>query len=59
MANKSLSAVGGSAVLLITLILAVVLTLAIAVTVLPPAPGAPTPTWPQGIDLPDKLPRIP
>ena len=56
--HKSAAAVSGSAVLLLTLIVAVALTLAIALSVLPAAPGAPTPTWPSGIDLPDKLPRV-
>lgn len=29
-----------------------------SVELLPSAPSAPTPTWPQGISLPNKLPRI-
>lgn len=33
--------------------------LMMAFTLLPPAPISPTPTWPMGIDLPEKLPRIP
>ncbi len=37
----------------------VVIALFVSFTLLPPAPPAPTPTWPRGIDLPDKLPRIP
>lgn len=41
------------------LLIAVIVTAAVALSVLPAAPGAPTPTWPQGIDLPDKLPRLP
>jgi hypothetical protein len=59
MSNKPSTTVTLSAVLLLALILAVVVTLAISVSVLPAAPGAATPTWPQGIDLPDKLPRLP
>jgi hypothetical protein len=39
--------------------IAVLLVLLMAFTLLPPAPIAPTPTWPLGIDLPEKLPRIP
>lgn len=40
---------------LITALLAVIM----ALILLPPAPIAPTPTFPLGIDLPEKLPRIP
>jgi hypothetical protein len=40
-------------------LIVVTMVLLMAVTLLPPAPFAPTPTWPLGIDLPDKLPRIP
>ncbi len=35
------------------------LTVLASFRLLPAAPIAPTPTWPLGIDLPDKLPRIP
>lgn len=48
-----------------TLLLAIITTLVIglalivSISILPAAPTAPTPTWPMGIDLPDKLPHIP
>jgi len=48
-----------SLVLIVAVIVAIFVTLAISVSLLPPAPTAPTPTWPAGIDLPDKLPRLP
>ncbi len=35
------------------------LTVLASFSLLPAAPTAPTPTWPLGIELPDKLPRIP
>ncbi len=35
------------------------LTVLASFRLLPAAPIAPTPTWPLGIELPDKLPRIP
>ena len=31
----------------------------LSMEMLPAAPTSPTPTWPMGIDLPEKLPRIP
>jgi predicted MFS family arabinose efflux permease len=40
-------------------LIVVMMALFVSFTLLPPAPTAPTPTWPQGVDLPDKLPRIP
>jgi hypothetical protein len=40
-------------------VIVVVMVLLLAVDLLPSAPRFPTPTWPLGIDLPDKLPRIP
>lgn len=40
-------------------VIVAVMVLLLAVDLLPAAPRFPTPTWPQGIDLPDKLPRIP
>jgi hypothetical protein len=46
-------------VLIVAVVVAVAVTLALTVSLLPPAPTAPTPTWPAGIDLPDKLPRLP
>lgn len=45
--------------LLATIVIVVLLALLMAFTLLPPPPLSPTPTWPLGIDLPDKLPRIP
>jgi hypothetical protein len=48
-----------SLALLTAAVLVVALALLLAVNLLPPAPLAPTPTWPLGIDLPEKLPRIP
>ena len=39
--------------------LAMLIVIGFSVSVLPVAPTAPTPTWPEGISLPDKLPRIP
>ena len=45
--------------LLLTIFLVILMTLLTSYILLPPAPVAPTPTWPLGIDLPDKLPRIP
>lgn len=41
------------------LLLGAVLVLAAALIVLPAPPGQATPTWPAGIELPDKLPRLP
>ncbi len=35
------------------------MTVLASVRLLPAAPVAPTPTWPLGIELPNKLPRIP
>ncbi len=46
-------------ILIGALLLALSLALLVSVSLLPPPPTAPTPTWPQGIDLPDKLPRLP
>ena len=48
-----------SLVLIFVVVVAVAIILALSVSLLPPAPTAPTPTWPAGIDLPDKLPRLP
>ena len=48
-----------NALLILAALLVVVLTILTSVSLLPAAPIAPTPTWPQGIDLPNKLPRIP
>ena len=44
--------------LVIATLLVVLLVVLGSFTLLPPAPIAPTPTWPLGIDLPDKLHRI-
>jgi hypothetical protein len=44
--------------LIVATLIVVALTLLTSLTLLPPAPIAPTPTWPLGIDLPEKLPRI-
>jgi hypothetical protein len=41
------------------LCLAALLMLSLSFDLLPPPPQPATPTWPQGITLPDKLPRIP
>jgi hypothetical protein len=48
-----------SLLLILAALLLAILTFSTAFTLLPPAPIAPTPTWPLGIELPDKLPRIP
>ncbi|MHB8626832.1 MAG: hypothetical protein ACYDBJ_16195 [Aggregatilineales bacterium] len=48
-----------SLVLVVAVLIAVAVTLILSVSLLPPAPLAPTPTWPQGIDLPNKLPHLP
>jgi len=51
---------GGRAVAFgVVAVLLILAAMALSVSLLPPAPIAPTPTWPLGIDLPDKLPRIP
>jgi hypothetical protein len=57
MANRSYNA--QSLVLIVAVLIAVAVTLVMSVGLLPPAPIAPTPTWPAGIDLPDKLPHLP
>lgn len=44
---------------LLAALIVMLMVVVISVSLLPPAPVAPTPTWPRGIDLPDKLPRIP
>jgi hypothetical protein len=46
-------------VLIVALLIAALLALGMALTLLPPPPLAPTPTFPLGLDLPEKLPRIP
>lgn len=48
-----------SAAVVAAILIAALLALMLAFTLLPPAPLAPTPTFPLGIDLPEKLPRIP
>jgi hypothetical protein len=48
-----------NALLILSALLIGALTLLASVSLLPAAPIAPTPTWPQGIELPNKLPRIP
>lgn len=45
--------------LIVAVLVAVIVTVALSVNLLPPAPMAATATWPAGIDLPDKLPRLP
>ena len=44
---------------IVTAVLLAALVLLLAMDILPAAPTSPTPTWPRGIDLPEKLPRIP
>jgi hypothetical protein len=48
-----------SAAVVAAILIAALLALMMALTLLPPPPLAPTPTFPLGIDLPEKLPRIP
>jgi hypothetical protein len=40
-------------------LIVIVLVVILSISLLPPAPLAPTPTWPLGIDLPEARPRIP
>lgn len=40
-------------------LIVIVLVVILSISLLPPAPLAPTPTWPLGIDLPETRPRIP
>ncbi|MFN8420393.1 MAG: hypothetical protein U0528_14305 [Anaerolineae bacterium] len=50
----------GRIILFVTVTIALaLLVLILSFEMLPAAPGAPTPTFPMGIDLPEKLPRIP
>ena len=44
--------------LIAAIVIVALMTLLTSYTLLPPAPFAPTPTWPLGVELPDKLPRI-
>jgi heme A synthase len=44
--------------LIVATLLVLLLVVVGSFTMLPAAPIAPTPTWPLGIDLPDKLHRI-
>jgi hypothetical protein len=44
--------------LIVAALLIGIMALLASFTLLPAAPIAPTPTWPLGIELPDKLPRI-
>jgi hypothetical protein len=44
--------------LAIAIILIVLMTIFGSFAILPAAPIAPTPTWPLGVDLPNKLHRI-
>ena len=44
---------------IVTAVILAVLVLVLSMDMLPAAPTSPTPTWPMGIDLPEKLPRIP
>jgi len=46
-------------VLVVAILIAALLALWTALALLPPPPLAPTPTFPLGIELPEKLPRIP
>jgi hypothetical protein len=46
-------------VLIAAIVIAALLALWTALALLPLPPLAPTPTFPLGIDLPEKLPRIP
>ncbi len=48
-----------NALLISAALLIGLLTVLASFRLLPAAPIAPTPTWPLGIELPDKLPRIP
>lgn len=48
-----------SAVWIVALTILALIALWTALSLLPPPPLAPTPTFPLGIDLPEKLPRIP
>jgi hypothetical protein len=43
---------------IVVLLAAALLVLASSAALLPPAPIAPTPTWPKAIELPNKLERI-
>jgi hypothetical protein len=45
--------------LVVAILIAALLALWTALALLPPPPLAPTPTFPLGIELPEKLPRIP
>jgi hypothetical protein len=47
------------ALFFLAIVLIVLMTILMSFSILPAAPVAPTPTWPLGIDLPNKLPRIP
>jgi hypothetical protein len=49
----------GVGLFLVAAVIIVVMALLLSIDLLPPAPRSPTPTWPLGIDLPEKLPRIP
>ena len=46
-------------IVIFVIVVAAILVLGVSVSILPAAPIGPTPTWPQGIDLPDKLPHLP
>ncbi|MCS6870763.1 MAG: hypothetical protein NZ571_04830 [Anaerolineae bacterium] len=48
-----------SAALILALAIVALIALWTALSLLPPPPLSPTPTFPLGIDLPEKLPRIP
>ncbi|MBX3081401.1 MAG: hypothetical protein KF716_07170 [Anaerolineae bacterium] len=48
-----------SVLFIITAIILAAMVLLLSMDMLPAAPTSPTPTWPMGIDLPEKLPRIP
>ena len=51
----------GKRAIFIAVVAALLIGLALltSISMLPAAPTAPTPTWPEGIDLPNKLPHIP
>jgi hypothetical protein len=43
----------------VTAVILAAMVLLLSMEMLPAAPTSPTATWPKGIDLPEKLPRIP
>ncbi len=43
---------------ILALLVVAAMTLLLSVSLLPPAPVSPTPTWPLGVELPESRPRI-